>query len=428
VDAPEQIPLGEAVARGIIPCSVCGAKGADVRKVGDRNHFLCARCAGRGRAWTWVLVGFTIAVVGLAGYLLSRGKKQDAPVAPEPRGPSEQVSKEIVNLMHLRRYAEARVKIQELLGPFPKRPDLNLLMGKSLMGLRAYDAALPHLRIAYEAGPPTADQAALFLGLALKSTGHVAEALKYVEPPTELNKGQRSDLAEVYLDLERYDDALKLLPDASDPGALWARHRVLVYTGKGDEAKKLLDTRDEQEIATLRAGQLREEGDFDGARKILDGLIGKVEPGSPAWHRARRSELALSIESGDLARLEAVATELAGDKDVQIQGEAIFARAVGQLLAGRKDSAKAAAWEFLAKTDKEFSPLRLERMMMRLLVGELKEADLEAEAKLLSRFHANDLLWFLALASGDRAWAEKALASTPGHNYPYHSIRRILNK
>ena len=74
MDSPEQIPLEEAVARGIIPCSVCGAKGADVRKVGDKNHFLCARCARRGRAWTWVLLGFTIVVVGLGGYLLFHGK------------------------------------------------------------------------------------------------------------------------------------------------------------------------------------------------------------------------------------------------------------------------------------------------------------------------------------------------------------------
>jgi hypothetical protein len=67
-------------------------------------------------------------------------------------------------------------------------------------------------------------------------------------------------------------------------------------------------------------------------------------------------------------------------------------------------------------------------MMMRHLVGELKDADLEAEAKLQSRFQANDVYWYLALATGDRAWAERAAASTPGHNYPYHSIQRILKK
>jgi thioredoxin-like negative regulator of GroEL len=429
VDSPEPIPLGEAVARGIIPCSVCGASGAGVRKVGDKNHFLCPKCAGRGRAWTWILAALVISIVGLGAYLLNRGKKPDDPVPPEAKGaPSENVTKEIIGLMDLRQYAQARTRIQELLGPFPKRPDLNLLMGKCLMGLKAYDAALPHLKIAYDAGAPTADPAALFLGLSLKTIGHSLEALKYAEPPTELNKGWRGDLAEVYLDLERYDDCLKLLPEPSDPGALWARHRALVYQGKGDDARKLLEGRDEMEIATLRAGQLREEGDFAGAAKTLEALIGKVQPGSPAWHRAKRSELSLAIESGDLARLDAVIAELAADQDPQIQGEAVFARALGHLSSGKRDAAKASAWEFLAKTDKEFSPIRLERMMMRHLVGELKDADLEAEVKLLSRFHANDLLWYLALATGDRARAEQALASTPGHNYPYHSILRLLKK
>ena len=66
--------------------------------------------------------------------------------------------------------------------------------------------------------------------------------------------------------------------------------------------------------------------------------------------------------------------------------------------------------------------------MMRHLVGELKADDLEAEIKLLSRFHANDLLWYLALATGDRVYAERAAASTPGHNYPYHAIQRLLKK
>jgi len=65
---------------------------------------------------------------------------------------------------------------------------------------------------------------------------------------------------------------------------------------------------------------------------------------------------------------------------------------------------------------------------MRFLVGELKEADLDAEATLLSGSYANDLLWFLALATGNRAWAERALSVTPGHNYPYHAIQRILKK
>ena len=395
-----EIPLNEAVARGIIPCSSCGASGADVRKIGDKNHFLCSKCARRGRRWTFILAALTITIVALAAYVLHRRGSDPLDPGPGP-GPApkdamtESASKDIVALMDSRRWTEARARIQGYLEPMPKRPDLNLLMGNCLMGLKAYDLAVPYLKIAYEAGPPTRDQAALWLGLALKTIGYAAEALPYVEPVTELNRGRRDDLAEVYLDLERYEDALKILSE----DALWGRHRALVYLGRGEEAKKLIGDRD----PFMLAGQLREEGDFAGAAKLLESTSGD---------RRKRAEMSLAVESGDLAKLD---------------DEAFF-RAIGALLAGQKDKAKAAAWEFLAKTDKEFAPLRLERMMMRHLVDELKDADLEAEVRRLSRFHANDVLFYLALATGDRAWAEKAAASTPGHNYPYHAIQRLLKK
>jgi len=42
--------------------------------------------------------------------------------------------------------------------------------------------------------------------------------------------------------------------------------------------------------------------------------------------------------------------------------------------------------------------------------------------------HANELLWYLALVTGDRARAERAAAATPGHNFPYHAIQRLLKK
>jgi hypothetical protein len=392
----QEIPLGEAVARGIIPCSVCGASGADVRKVGARDHFLCAKCSRKGRAWTAVLSALAILIVGLVGVLLYRQGGDPPPDAPHDPGKGEMTetaSKDIVALMDAKRWTEARARLQGYLEPLPKRPDLNLLMGKCLMGMRAYDAAVPHLKITYDSGPPFKDEAALWLGLSLKQMGRAKEALPYLEPETELTKRQRGELAELYLDLERYDDALKLMP----PDAVWGRHRALVYLGRGDEARKLTDD------PYILAGQLREEGDFAGAAKLLATTSGE---------RTRRAELSLAVESGDLAKLD---------------DDAYF-RAIGALLAGNKDKAKAAAWEFLAKTDKEFSPLRLERMTMRHLVGELKDADLEAEAALLSRFHANDLLWYLAIATGDRSWAEKAAAATPGRNYPYHAIQRILKK
>ncbi|RPH42806.1 MAG: hypothetical protein EHM91_09110, partial [Planctomycetota bacterium] len=381
---PENIPLNEAVARGIIPCSSCGASGADVRKIGDKNHFLCSKCARRGRVWTFILVALTILVVALGGYVLhtrSRTPSDPNPGPPPKDAMTESASKDIVALMDSKRWAEARIRLQGYLEPMPKRADLNLLMGKCLMGLKAYDLAVPYLKIAHEAGPPTRDQAALWLGLALKTIGYAAEALPYVEPVTELNQGRRDDLAEVYLDLERYEDALKILSE----GALWGRHRALVYLGRGEEAKKLIGDRDPFMLAV----QLREEGDFAGAATLLAGTSGD---------RRKSAEMSLAVESGDLAKLE----------------DDAFFRAIGALLSGQKDKAKAAAWEFLAKTDKEFAPLRLERMMMRHLIGELKDADLEAEVRRLSRFHANDVLFYLALATGDRAWAEKAAASTPG--------------
>jgi tetratricopeptide (TPR) repeat protein len=396
----ENIPLNEAVARGIIPCSACGASGADVRKVGNRSHFLCARCSRRGKIWTLVLTVLTIVIVGLGGFLAyrARGTGGVPETPPESKAPPENVTKDIVALLDTKQFAAARARIQELLGPFPKRPDLNLLLGKCLMGLKAWEAAVEPLKIAYNAGPPTDDQAALFLGLALKQLGHAAEALKYFELPTALTKEVPLARAETYLDLERYDDALKILPE----DAVWGRHRALVYLGKGEEARKIADP-------YMLAGQLREEGDFAGAAKILGGI---------AETRARKAELILAIESGELAR---------ADVDLPTD-DGPFLRATVHLLAGRRDAAKSSAWEFLAKTDKEYSPLRLERMQMRHLIGELKDADLEAEAKLLSRFQANDVLWYLALATGDRAWAEKAAAATPGHNYPYHSIQRLLKK
>jgi tetratricopeptide (TPR) repeat protein len=430
VDSPENIPLKEAVERGIIPCASCGAKGADVRKVGDKDQFLCARCARGGNAWVWVLAGLSFAVIALV-FLLLRLRSPEShrtPPLPEHARDPEPWMKETLRLMGMKRFGDARVRIQELLEPLPKQPELNLLMGRCLMSLRYFDGAIPYLMTAYNDGGACRDEAGLRLGLVFKTIGHAAEALPFLEEPSGTDSTVRGELAEVYLDLERYEDALKALPDAADRGSIWARHRALVYMGRREEAQKLLEGRDDDETASLRAGQLREDGDFEGARKIIQAQLGKAPPHSSLRNQLRRSERSLAIESGDLPRLEVVAADLAGEPEVHVQAEAAFTRALSGLLLGQRESAKTAAWEFLAKCDKEFSPLRLEQLMMRHLVGELKDADLEAEAKLLSRFHANDLLWYLALVSGDPARAETALATTPGHNFPYHAIRRLLKK
>ena len=430
VDSPEHIPLQEAVERGILPCASCGSKGAEVRKVGGKEQLLCAKCGRGGKLWAWVLAGLTFAVVGLALLLLRVRTSEDRrpPPLPEHARDPEPWMKETLRLMDMKRYTDARVRIQELLEPLPKQPELNLLMGRCLMSLRYFDSAIPHLMTAYDAGGAFRDEAGLRLGLVYKTIGHAHEALPYLEQPSGGDIYVRGELAEVYLDLERYEDALKALPEASDRGSLWARHRALVYMGKREEALKLLAGRDDDEVASMRAGQLREEGDFDGARKIIRAQLEKVEPHTSLWTQLRRSERSLAIESGDLPSVDAVAADFAGEKELLLQAEAAFTRALSALMLGRRESAKTAAWEFLAKCDREFSPLRLERMMMRHLAGELKNDDLEAEAKLLSRFHANDLLWYLALVTGDPARAEAALASTPGHNYPYHAIQRLLKR
>jgi tetratricopeptide (TPR) repeat protein len=350
------------------------------------------------------------------------------PPLPESARDPEPWMKETLRLMEMKRYGDARVRIQELLETLPKQPELNLLMGRCLMSLRYYDSAIPYLMTAYNSDGAPREEAGLRLGLAFKTIGHAREALPFLEKPSGADSHVRGELAEVYLDLERYEEALQALPEASDRGSVWARHRALVYMGNRKEAQKLLEGRDDDEVASLRAGQLREDGDFDGARTIIRAQLEKVQPHTSLWAQIRRSERSLAIESGDLRSVDAVAADLAGEKEAQLQAEAAFTRALSALMRGQRETAKTAAWEFLAKCDREFSPLRLERMMMRHLAGELKDEDLEGEAKLLSRFHANDLLWYLALVSGDHAHAEAALAATPGHNFPYHAIERLLKK
>jgi tetratricopeptide (TPR) repeat protein len=432
VDSKEPIPLSEAIDRGLIPCSVCGRKQASVRKVAGSEALMCEKCAGRGNAWIWILAGLTFAVVALVVLLLRMHSTEESRIPSEPPPPAaggrepESWGKVTKDLIRQGRFREARERTQDLLDKMPKDPLLNITMGRCLMNLGETDAAIPHLQIA--TASEFKDDAGIMLGMAYKKIGHAALALPYLEKPFLGEPSLHGELAELYLDLERYDDALKLLGDATDRGALWSRHRALVYSGKPEAALQLLEGRDEDEVASLRASQRREAGDFAGAQKIIDTQSAKVPPGSPLWFQLRRSERQLAIESGDLARLEAVAAAFDGDKDRQTQAEGAYARAIGHLLAGRRDAAKAAAWEFLAKYGKESSTLRLERLMMSHLVGELKDADLEAEARLLSRFHANDLLWYLALVSGDRGRAEAALAATPGHNYPYHAIQRLLKK
>src|SRR5207253_8807835 len=118
---------------------------------------------------------------------------------------------------------------------------------------------------------------------------------------------------------------------------------------KPAEAAALLEGRDEDEVASLRAGQLREAGDFAGALRIIESQTAKAAPGTPTWIQLRRSERSLAVESGDLARLDAAAAALDADKDPSLQAEGALTPPASHLLAGPRDPATTAAWECLAK-------------------------------------------------------------------------------
>jgi thioredoxin-like negative regulator of GroEL len=323
---------------------------------------------------------------------------------------------------------EARDRIRGLLEPLPRHPLLNLMLGQCLVRLRDDEAAVAPLEIAIQEDPAARPLGAVLLGVALQNLGRSAMALPHLETPSgieEIESLRLFTLAQVLLDLERYDEALRQLdPRGAGGGLLWARHRALLYSGKSAEALELLEGKDPLEAGVLRAMQLREAGDFEEARKALDAVPAGDAPPS----RLLRARITLGIESGDLAAAAASAETLAGLEDRQSRGEGLYFKAFLRLLAGGRDDAKAAAWEFLAKAPADFSPLRFERLQMRVLVGELKPEELAAEARTLPRPYANDLYAFLALSTGDRSWAGQADAATPARNYPHHLIRRLLRK
>ena len=188
------------------------------------------------------------------------------------------------------------------------------------------------------------------------------------------------------------------------------------------------DLRLRAEVAYLRAGALREDGDFAGAFKAFKEIREALSGDPMGTLFMDRAELALLLEAGEEERLEKAASDLATKAQGKWQGDALWYRAVAQLLAGRREDARGTAEEFLDTVDRDFSPLRLEILMMRQLAGEVDVPTVEKEAKQISRFRANMLYFFLALSTGDRTWAERARAVTPGRNIPYHSIGRLLEK
>lgn len=387
----------------------------------------------------WFVVAGALAAVAAATLLLLN--RERAPAKEEGALEVERLGRESMDLMRKGEFKEARSRLQGLLDRNPGMPAIHLQMGRCLMALQYYEAALGHLQVAMGAIPEAREECRLHLGVVLKNVGRVAQAVVFFEPKfqDEDHESKRGLLlAECYLDLERYGEALALLEHARlGEGTAWARFRALCYQQKATEALEFVSSLDataakEPSVratqAALRASHAREQGDFAAAHKLLEDALLRAEAGSREAFSLRRASMAILLEAGEAGKLEAASVELEKASIPRIRIEAIWNRAMARLLAGKREAALETAREFLAAADPEYTPLRWERMMMRHLVGELKDADLESEVKALPRSRANDLLYYLALATGGRAWAEKALEATPGRNYPYHAIRRLLGQ
>jgi tetratricopeptide (TPR) repeat protein len=354
----------------------------------------------------------------------------DPPLAPENEGESWALETRV--LLAQKRYAEALDRVSQRLKVEPSHPGVVGLMGQCLWHLGRHEESVAYFKKASELDETRRPSWGVWIGLAFQKMGHSAEALPLLQKETPvalLDRMRQESLLECLIDLERFDEALRMLdPAATSGGHLHARHRILCYQGKPEEARKLLEGADAHQKGTLVASELRESGQFEAAFKEIDAIKAGSQPTSVQWMRGSRSELAVCVESGDLTRLERAAADLQGSSDPQPRGSALLYRIFGRLMQGKMDEARVLGKEFLASTDATYTPLRLERMMMRHLLGELKTEDLDVEAKKVSRFLANDLYWYLALATGDKAWAKKAADATPGRNFPYHAIQRLLKE
>ena len=390
-----------------------------------------------------VLIVACLVIIGVAVGAAFLSHDPDEVKVPE--GPSEDQVLEVRNLLGERRFEEVVKKLDPLLGLAPKRTDLNYFMGVSLFQLQKYERALPHLWVA-TGDKRLLDTCRFQIGSILEYVDRPGQALPLLEEPLRGEKTTADEfdriirLAWCYIALEQFKDALELLRDQPNHSSvLRIRDKALRYLGRGEEADRLLeelegtaqdDLRLKAGITYIRSGVFREEGDFARAfkafKKIREELSG--EPGGSLF--MDRAELALLLEADEGERLEKAATDLASKSRSKGKwhGDALWYRTVVQLQAGRREDALATAKEFFESVDLDFSPLRLEILMMRQLIGEVEVADVEKEAKQVSRFRSNVLYYFLALSTGDRTWAERAKEATYGRNFPYHSIQRLLKK
>jgi tetratricopeptide (TPR) repeat protein len=415
----DEMPLDEAVAKNLIPCSRCGAKGAAVRRIEGKPHFLCGACGRRNR---WIVAaGTAVALAAVAFFAWRMGVR---PGAPTPVAGAEDVER----LLRAGRHRDARARLEAQIRAQPDDPRPLILLGHCLLNLGYTDGALDAFRRAVAVDPESASVGGLWIGMALQALGRAAEARPHLETPfpqPQLDDQRKASLVECLVDLELYDDALRLLGEATDPARLRARYRALRLAGRPADAEALLKHVGPKDLWTFRATQRREDGDFEGARQVLDAQ----RRASPEDRfKVARAAVALAADEGDLTRVLEHAAELRQAPQAQLRAEGLAFRAMAFLLAGNRDGARAAAEEFLSSVDQELSSLRLERLQMLHVLGKATTADVEAEAARVARVRANDLYWFLAAATEDRAWAEKGLAATPGRNFPYHALQRFAAK
>lgn len=447
VDTPDPIPLHEAVARDLIPCSVCGAKGADVQKADGEKHFLCAACAARGRRWKYGLLIALLAGLGVVVAIKLNSPPPTTEAASPLDSPEERqrILNEILDLMNQRNFSGATRKIASVLVLRPNDPLLNLYMATCLDNQGYFARSIGHYQAAM-ADPTNQKTCRSSIGQALQFLGHSAQALPFLEdavagsPPDDRN---RVLLAECYIDLERYTDGLKMLEGFPPQEVILRhRHRALLYQGKPEEARKVYEGTEaaalkgsKERSLILQAMQAREDGDFEAALKTLNEARAKADPKSFDAVQYLRMALMVYIESGDVAKLNEesagllkLASEVTKVPQKQLMGEAMFYQTVGLLLAGKRDDAVASAKKFLASIDQESGIFRVEALVMQFLAGIRKEQDLAGEAAQVNRFRANDMYYYMALISGNADWAKKAADATPGHNFPYHAIQRLLKK
>lgn len=380
-----------------------------------------------------LLVGVAAVVAAVWIFRPRRGGMEEGLSIPPPAA-ARSAAEEAIRLLEERRFPEARERLRGVLEAVPQDGVLNLLMGRCLREMAYFESSVPFWKAARDRFPPAREECDLNLGLALFRMGHAVEALPFLKKnlqQPDLEAGRRLALAECCLELERYEEALRILEGApSGGGVSWIRHRALSYLDRADEARREVEALPESQSlmrAILEISLARESGDFESAGRSLQAALSRVGDGTSDWARLKRSEIALRIEAGDTVALDRVTDELVGVSEAHVAGVALWGRAIARLLVGKKEEAVAAAGEFLAGVNPEFTPLRMERLMMLHLAGRIADEALEAEIPSLSRTWQNDLLYYLALVrGGDRRLAERALQATPGRNFPYHAIRRLL--